>query len=86
MRVNVRTCKHTLKLYESVTPHDNEVLSRWNTGKGAGVTSHSPPPMVGLSYTFVPLTSPRVSVCVCMSVRIYCIQTTGSFSVAPPSV
>lgn len=44
------------------------------------------PTNVGLSYTFVPLTSPRVSVCVCMSVRIYCIQTTGSFSVAPPSV
>lgn len=49
------------KLYESVTPHDNEVLSRRNAGNGARVTSRLPPPVVGLSYTLVPLTSPRVS-------------------------
>lgn len=66
---------------------DNKVLSKWNAGNGEGVTSHSPSPTAGLSYTLVPLTSGRGSACeFCASVRTYCIQTTGSFSVAPPSL
>lgn len=38
---------------------NNKVLSKWNAGNGEGVTSHSPSPTAGLSYTLVPLTSGR---------------------------